>query len=58
MNKAVTWLEGKKTFIVSLAMVVFALVVTGWQEQNWSSAWEQVLVALGLSGLRLGIDKK
>lgn len=58
MKEIVAWLEGKKTFIVSFAMIVFALIVTGWQDGDWASAWEQILVALGLSGLRLGIEKK
>lgn len=51
------FLTGKKTYIVALAMVVHAVVVTGWQGKDWSSAWNEITVAGGFAGLRAGVSK-
>jgi len=49
-------LQGYKTYIVSGAMVLYAIIVLGWQQNNWNSALEMILTALGISGLRSGVN--
>lgn len=52
------FLSGKKTYIVAIVMIAYSLVVTGWSNKDWNGAFEQILVALGMGGLRSGIANK
>ena len=57
MKKLVSFLDGKKTFIVAAVLFLQAVVVTGWQNGDWNAAIDQALLALGLGALRDGIRK-
>lgn len=48
-------LSGKKTYLVALVMVLYAVVYYGVQENDWGAAGKMVLEALGLAGLRNGV---
>ena len=58
MASIVKYLEGKKTYLVSTALAIWAVVA----EQGWVSAKTAqevglILGALGLSALRAGVTK-
>jgi len=48
-------LSGYKTYLVAFAFIVYAIVIEGWQNNNWNSAIEIILTALGFGALRSGI---
>lgn len=56
-QKLLIFLQGKKTYVIAFAGLVYAVVIVGWQQGDWSSCWELVLAALGLGGLRAGVTK-
>jgi len=56
MQKISNFLDGKKTYIVAAATIVYALV-TGWSTGHWTEAMEMVFAALGFSALRSGVKK-
>jgi hypothetical protein len=58
MKKLVNFLSGKKTYLITLAAVVYA--ITGVISGNFTNdqAFEIVFAALGLGSLRAGISKK
>lgn len=49
------YLKGKKTHIVSLVVIVYAVVVVGWQGGEWQTSAEMIMAALGLSSVRHAI---
>jgi len=57
MESLKVFLSGKKTYLVSLAAVVYAIggAVAGFHD--WSRATEIVLGSLGLGTLRAGVSK-
>jgi hypothetical protein len=55
MNKAWSALEGKKTYLVAAATIAYAVVVYGWQMNDWKTAMDLILGALGMSAMRHGI---
>jgi len=55
MTKVWDFLKGKKTYIVALAMIAYAGVVHGWQNNDWVSANQLIMEALAISGLRHGV---
>jgi hypothetical protein len=48
-------LKGYKTYIVVVAMILYAVIVLGWQGGDWAAAGRTVLEALGLAGIRNAI---
>lgn len=48
-------LSGYKTYLVAFAMIVYAVVIEGWQNNNWALAAEMIFAALGFGALRSGI---
>jgi len=51
------WLKGKKTYIVAGVMVIYALVIIGWNGGDWGEAYKLILEATGIGTLRAGIAK-
>lgn len=45
-------LKGKKTYIVAVVMICYAIAFLGWYNGDWSSAGKMVLEAMGMAGLR------
>ena len=45
-------LQGKKTYAVAVIMLVYAVAVEGFFKNDWNSAGQIILQALGLAGLR------
>ena len=52
-----SWLTGKKTYIVGIVTIIYAIAVTGWQGGDWQAAFTMILAALGGMGLRAGVSK-
>lgn len=50
------FLKGKKSYLVALITILYALIIVGWQQGDWQQASELVLAALGLSALRNGMN--
>ena len=48
-------LRGRKSYLVALVTIVYAVVVIGWGGSDWNAAAELVLAGLGLGALRHGI---
>jgi hypothetical protein len=48
-------LKGKKTYICSATMILYAIIIIGWQGGNWSAAGDMVLQALAAAGIRNAI---
>lgn len=44
--------NGYKTYAVMIAMMLYAVVVVGWQGGDWNQAAQLFLGAAGLGGLR------
>jgi hypothetical protein len=57
MQKLVNFLSGKKAYLVSFALFVYAVVVVGWQGKDWETALELIFGAGGISTIRAGISK-
>jgi len=55
MKKVWGKLEGSKTYIVSTVVIVYAIVVAGWQMGDWNTASQLILGALGLGAVRHAI---
>ncbi len=51
------WLNGRKTYIVGGAMLIHAVVVTGWADGNWGAAQLEAFAALAMLGFRSAIAK-
>lgn len=49
-----SFLSGKKTYITAAGMAVYAVFVLGVDEGDWNAAWEQLLEAGAVAGLRAG----
>lgn len=58
LNSILTLIQGKKTYIISVLMIVFAIsgLVTGQIDNEQAIAL--ILNALGLSALRAGVASK
>jgi hypothetical protein len=52
-----SFLSGKKTYIVAVVTLIYGVVVVGWQGHDWANAWNYVLAAASLVGLRAGVTK-
>jgi hypothetical protein len=57
MKNILTFLDGKKTFLVSIVTIIYALTVIGWMNNSWNEAMDMIFAALGISALRSGIKK-
>lgn len=57
MGKLLELLQGKKTYLVSLAMVLYAVLGFALGQLDQEMTVQLVLSALGLSALRAGISK-
>ena len=55
LRKLADFLGGKKTFIVAITTVLYAVIVVGWQMGDWNQASQLILVALGLGAVRHAI---
>ncbi len=53
-----SWLNGKKTYIIAVVAVAYAVVIVGWQQGNWQAALELIMAALGGSAIRHGVEKQ
>lgn len=51
-------LEGKKTYIVSIGLIMWAVGGFFAGKVELTTAIEEILIALGLMGLRNGLPKK
>jgi len=51
-------MNGRKTYIVGIAMIVYAVAGVASQSHDFSSAIELILEALAIMGLRHGIGKR
>lgn len=59
MNKILTYLQGKKTYIIIIVAIVFnTLVQLGYVDANYVEYVNIVLAALGLGALRAGVSKQ
>ena len=51
--------KGKRTYIVAIAMICYALGGAVAELLDWNTAIQTIFIALGMMGIRLGIrDKK
>lgn len=57
MRKIWYAVDGYKTYVIALAMLIHALVLTGWQNNNWAGAWVEIREAGVVIGLRSAIEK-
>ena len=51
-------LDGKKTYIVGVALLLWAIGGAVAGKIDWNTAITEILVACGMLGLRLGIKAK
>lgn len=51
------YFEGKKTYIVAMVMIAYAVMVMGLGGQSHTEAVELILNALAIAGLRAGVSK-
>ena len=51
------WLNGKKTNIIGVMMILHAVVITGWQEGNWTLAQAEILAGLAMITGRAALAK-
>lgn len=51
------FINGKKTHIIAAAMLLYGLIVVGWGQNDWNTAADIILNALGLSALRHAVSK-
>lgn len=51
------FLQGKKTYIVAAATIIYAVVYYGWQLGQWSDAANIALAGLGGMTLRAALAK-
>ena len=58
VKRTVGWLEGKKSFLISIATIGYAIIVVGWQNGDWTEAMMIIWGALGFSALRAGISNE
>lgn len=52
------FLNGKKTFIAAAVMLAYAVIVQGWQGNDWQGAIKSFTEALAVFGLRVAIGNK
>lgn len=52
-----TWLSGKKTYLAALAMAIYGIGYVGYFQHDWTTAYQLLLQAAGLAGLRAGVAK-
>lgn len=57
MKRIISELQGKKTYIVALALVIYAVVGVYTGQLSQDQAITLVLNGLGLSALRAGVSK-
>lgn len=55
INKLWEGLRGRKSYLVAIVSVLYAVVVVGWQGGDWVQAGQIILAALGLGALRNAI---
>jgi len=59
MNKVLSYLQGKKTYIIIIVAIVFnTLVQLGYVDASYVEYVNIVLAALGLGALRAGVSKQ
>jgi len=59
MNKILSYLQGKKTYIIIVIAIVFnTLVQLGYVDASYVEYVNIVLAALGLGALRAGVSKQ
>lgn len=59
MNKILSYLQGKKTYIIIIVAIVFnTLVQLGYVDASYVEYVNIVLAALGLGALRAGVSKQ
>ncbi len=51
-------LKGYKTYIIGAVTFLHGLVITGWQNNDWTNAQVEIELGLGLLGLRNALPKK
>jgi len=56
--KILEFLQGKKSFLIVIATIIYAVVIIGWQGGNWSEAMAIIWAALGFGALRAGISNE
>lgn len=49
-------LKGKKSYFIMVATILYAVIIVGWQNGDWSTALELIWGALGFGALRAGIS--
>lgn len=58
MTKIIAWLEGKKTYIVALITILYAIVVVGVYQHNWSEVMPFILGSSAIATLRSALSTK
>lgn len=51
-------LKGKKTYIIGVVLIIYALTGAFVGKHDWNTAFAEILVALGMLGLRNSIPLK
>ena len=51
------FIHGKKTYVIALGAIVFALYSVHAGSMDWNTAMQSILAALGGAGLRHSIEK-
>ena len=51
-------LNGKKTYIIGIALLLWAIGGAVVNKHTWDTAIQEGLIALGMMGIRNGIPKK
>ncbi len=57
IQKVLTAINGKKTYIVAGVTVLYALLVVGWGQNDWHTALPLLLSGGGLGSLRSALAK-
>lgn len=57
MKNIINFLDGKKSYIVAAVTFLYAVVIVGWQQNNWSAAFDLILGSGGLASIRAAINK-
>ena len=50
-------LDGKKVYIVGVVTILYAVVVVGWQQNDWQQTSQIILAALTAMGFRSAMKK-
>lgn len=57
MKKFLYTVDGYKTYAIAIAMLVHAVIITGWQGNNWAGAWIEIREAGVVIGIRSALAK-